>query len=129
MAEEIGIRDVLQQARLNGLKQNAREMRLGIEARFDCVNREIGTLRHAILSEIATQGRWRVGLIFASWLTLMASFWLKLKCGDIAEELGTRDVLKQVDTRPSNVVGDIRGLRSGTDDRLNQMEVPVNQPS
>lgn len=56
----------------------------------------------------------------------MASFWLELKCGDIAEELGTRDVLKQVDTRPSNVVGDILGFRSGMDDRLNQMEVPVN---
>ena len=79
MAEELGTRDVLQQvdARLNGLEQSAREMHSEMESRFERVHTEMGDLRSELRSEISTQGRWHVGLMFASWLTLMASFWLK----------------------------------------------------
>jgi len=68
MAEEFGTRDVFEQvdARLGNLEQDLREMRT--ETRFEFAS---------VRTEITSQGWWLVGLILASWLTLMASIWLK----------------------------------------------------
>jgi hypothetical protein len=86
MAEELGTRDVLEQVhtRLGTLEQDVRSLDSKVEARFDRVYHEIGDVRSEVAgfrSEVNARFdrtiRWLVGLIFASWLTLMASIWLK----------------------------------------------------
>ena len=101
MAEELGTKDVLEQvdARLGTLEQDVRALDTKVDARFDRfqarmdarfdrmhqeidgrfggVHAEINGLR----SDVNTTTRWLGGIIFASWLTLMASMasiWLKL---------------------------------------------------
>jgi hypothetical protein len=75
MAEELGTRDVLEQvdALLRNVEQDIRALDTKVDVRFDRVQQEFSSVR----SEIAGQTRWVVGLVFASWLTLMASIWLK----------------------------------------------------
>ena len=79
MAEELGTRDVLEQvhARLGTLEQDVRSLDSKVEARFDRVYHEIGDVRSEVNARFDRTIRWLVGLIFASWLTLMASIWLK----------------------------------------------------
>ena len=86
MADEFGTRDVLEQvdARLNNVERDVRELRSGIESRFDRVgirfdqaHQETNNLR----SDMGKYVRWLVGLFFAGWLSLMAtmaSIWTKL---------------------------------------------------
>ena len=64
-------------ARFERADQTFEELRSTMDARFERVHEEIGGLR----SEMNSTTRWLVGIIFASWLTLMASMasiWLKL---------------------------------------------------
>lgn len=79
MAEELGTRDVLEQVhtRLGTLEQDVRSLDSKVEARFDRVYHEIGDVRSEANARFDRTIRWLVGLIFASWLTLMASIWLK----------------------------------------------------
>ena len=79
MAEELGTRDVLEpvQTRLGTLEQDVRSLDSKVEARFDRVYHEIGDVRSEANARFDRTIRWLVGLIFASWLTLMASIWLK----------------------------------------------------
>ena len=72
MAEEIGTKDVLEQvnSRLGTLEQDFRSLDAKMDARFDRMGTQLGTTT-----------RWLVGLVFTSWLTMMASMasiWLKL---------------------------------------------------
>ena len=86
MAEELGTKDVLEQVhtRLGTLEQDVRALDSKVDARFDRVltrvderfervHEEIGGMR----SDMHTTTRWIVGVIFASWLSMMASIWLK----------------------------------------------------
>jgi hypothetical protein len=64
MAEELGTRDVLEQ----------------VDARMGNVEQDIRGLRSEVSGlglRLESQSRWLVGVILASWLTLMASIWLK----------------------------------------------------
>lgn len=64
-------------ARFERVDQTFEELRSTMDARFERVHEEIGGLR----SEMNSTTRWLVGIIFASWLTMMASMasiWLKL---------------------------------------------------
>ena len=72
MAEEIGTKDVLEQvnSRLGTLEQDFRSLHAKMDTRFDRMGTQLGTTT-----------RWLVGLVFTSWLTMMASMasiWLKL---------------------------------------------------
>ena len=93
MPYEFGTRDVFEQvdARLGNVEQDIRGVRSEIsglrrdfENRFDRVHQEIGGLRpetnarfDRVHQDIASQGRWLVGILLASWMSQMASFWLK----------------------------------------------------
>ena len=90
MPEEFSTRDIFEQvdARLTNLEQDLRGFRSEVHSEFLGLRSEIRSestsirteLRSEftnIRSEVATQGRWLVGMILASWLTLMASIWLK----------------------------------------------------
>tara|TARA_B100001123_G_C14964699_1_gene889151 strand:+ start:505 stop:834 length:330 start_codon:yes stop_codon:yes gene_type:complete len=79
VAEELGTKDVIEQVdtRLGTLEQDVGSLDSKVDARFERVHEEIGGLR----SEMNSTTRWLVGIIFASWLTMMASMasiWLKL---------------------------------------------------
>lgn len=105
MAEELGTKDVLEQvdARLGTLEQDVRTLDTKVDARFDRVQARmdarfdrmhheidgrfggvhagINGLRSDVNGRLDKTVRWLVGIIFASWLTLMASMasiWLKL---------------------------------------------------
>lgn len=100
MADEFGTRDVLEQvdARLNNIEIDIREIRSGIEVRFDRMETSFGQVdthfervdarfdlahqeTNSLRSDMGKYVRWIVGLFFAGWLSLMAtmaSFWLKL---------------------------------------------------
>lgn len=100
MAEELGTKDVLEQvdARIGNVEQDVRDLRVEMNAGFGRVDNELGNLRkemrsgferidtrferidarfERIDSRFGSQTRWTTSLIFASWLTLIASFWLK----------------------------------------------------
>ena len=68
MAEELGPRDVLEQvdARLGNVERDVRDLRTEVRGGFERVD-----------IRFESQTRWLVGLVLASWLTLMASIWLK----------------------------------------------------
>lgn len=68
MAEELGTKDVLGQmdARLGNVEQDIRDLRAEVRSGFERVD-----------IRFESQTRWLVGLVLASWLTLMASIWLK----------------------------------------------------
>lgn len=68
MAEELGTKDVLGQldARLGNVEQDVRALRSDMRSGFDRID-----------TRFDAQTRWLVGLILASWLTVMASIWLK----------------------------------------------------
>ena len=87
MAEELGTKDVLEivHTRLGTLEQDVRALDSKFDARFDRVlakvderfenvREEIGGLR----SDMDVTTRWIIGVIFASWLSMMASIWLML---------------------------------------------------
>ena len=90
MAEELGTKDVLEQVhtRLGTLEQDVRSLDSKMDARFDRVYQELSGhrsemngFRSEVNARFDTTIRWVVGLIFASWMTLMAamvSIWLKL---------------------------------------------------
>lgn len=91
MAEELGTRDVLEQVdtRLGTIEQDIRSLDSKVDARFERMHEEIvgvrsemnglhNGLRSDMNARFESTIRWIVGLIFASWLTLMASIWLKL---------------------------------------------------
>ena len=86
MAEELGTRDVLEQvdARLGNVEQDVRDLRTEIRSgfervqkSFDDVRSDSATFRSDLDARFESQTRWLVGLVLASWLTLMASIWLK----------------------------------------------------
>ena len=68
MAEELGTRDVLEQvdARVGNVERDVRDLRTEVKSGFERVD-----------SRFESQTRWLVSLVLASWLTLMASIWLK----------------------------------------------------
>ena len=83
MPEELGTKDVLEQvgARLGTLEQDVRSLDSKVDAHFDRMHQEIQGFRADVNTRFETTVRWLVGLIFASWLTLMASMasiWVKI---------------------------------------------------
>ena len=68
MPEEFTTRDIFEQVdtRLTNLEQDLRTFRS--KSREDS---------NGIRAEISSSSRWHVGMLLASWLTLMASIWLK----------------------------------------------------
>ena len=79
MAEELGTRDVLEQmdARLGNVEQDVRDLRTEMRSGFDRVQQSFTDIRSDLNIRFESQSRWLVGLILASWLTIMASLWLK----------------------------------------------------
>ena len=93
MAEELGTKDVLGQvdARLANLEHDVRDLRTEMGG----LRTEMGSLRTDFTGGIAglrsdmnlrlesqtrwlvSQNRWVVGFVFAGWLALMTSIWLK----------------------------------------------------
>lgn len=83
MAEELGTRDVLEQVhiRLGNVEQDIRGMRAELRSDIGGVRAEVSELRGDVSARFEAHTRWVVGIIFASWLTIMASMagiWLKL---------------------------------------------------
>ena len=68
MAEELGTRGVLEQvdARLGNMERDIRDLRTEVKSGFERVD-----------AKFDSQTRWLVGVMFASWLTMIASIWLK----------------------------------------------------
>ena len=68
MTEKIKTRDVFEQidARLGNVEQDLRGLRSDVRT-------DINALR----TEMYTSSRWISGLVFVSWLSLIASIWLK----------------------------------------------------
>ena len=75
MAEELGTKDVLGQldARLGNVETDVRDLRAEMRSGFDRVQQSFNDFN----IRFESQTRWLVGLILASWLTIMASLWLK----------------------------------------------------
>ena len=75
MAEELGTRDVLEQvdARLGNVERDVRDLRTVVQSGFDRIDARF----ERVDSRFESQTRWLVGLVLASWLTLLASIWLK----------------------------------------------------
>lgn len=97
MAEELGTRDVLEQVdkRLGNIEQDLRAFRDSVDYRFDRIDGRFERIEgrferidgrferiegrfERIDGRFESQTRWLVGLVLASWMTLMASIWLKL---------------------------------------------------
>lgn len=76
MADEFGIRDVFEQVdtRLSNVEDDLRSLREEFRAEMGSMRLEMGSVR----SEVVSMGRWLVGLMFAGWITVIASIWLKL---------------------------------------------------
>lgn len=68
MAEEFGARDIFVQldARLTNVEQDLRGFRSEVRGEFATVR-----------SEISALSRWGLGMLFGSWVTVIASIWLK----------------------------------------------------
>ena len=79
MAEELGTKDVLEQvhARLGNVEQDVRDLRTEMRSGFGRVDDKIDGLRSEVSLKFDTQLRWIVGFVFAGWITLMTSIWLK----------------------------------------------------
>ena len=79
MAEEFTSRDIFEQidARLTNVEQDLRAFRGEVHSEFAGMRSEVRTEFTSIRAEISTQGRWIFGTILASWLSVMASLWLK----------------------------------------------------
>lgn len=90
MAEGLGTRDVLEQVdtRLITVEQDIKALRCEMQdsserqssemnAGFDKHDARFEDLGARMNAGFEQQMRWPVGLIFASWLSIMASFWLK----------------------------------------------------
>lgn len=75
MSEELSTRDVLGQvdARLSNMEQDLRAFRSETRSELSNVRSEFGNVR----SDISALTRWGLGMLFASWMTVMASIWLK----------------------------------------------------
>lgn len=75
MAEELGTRDVLEQidARLGNVERDVRDLRTETRSGFERIDARF----ERVDSRFESQTRWLVGLVLASWLTLMASIWIK----------------------------------------------------
>ena len=75
MAEELGTKDVLEQidARLGNVERDVRDLRTEVRSGFERIDSRF----ERVDSRFESQTRWLVGVVFASWLTIMASLWLK----------------------------------------------------
>ncbi|HLB28752.1 MAG TPA: hypothetical protein VJM69_01310 [Dehalococcoidia bacterium] len=82
MAQEIGIREVLQQvdARMASLERHVEQRFEDIERRFDerftAVEKRLDRLEgrmDRLEQAMLTNFRWMVGLLFTAWVTIMAS--------------------------------------------------------
>lgn len=82
MAEELGTRDVFEQvdARLGNVEQDVRDVGSQVRSGFDRLDAKFERLDgrfERIDTRFESQTRWLVGVVMASWLTIMASIWLK----------------------------------------------------
>ena len=101
MPEELGTKDVLAQvdSRLGTVEQDVRMLRVEMNEGFQSLRRELNeglaglrrevhgesdkvrgeasSFRSEVNARFESQTRWLVGLIFASWITVIASIWLK----------------------------------------------------
>ena len=86
MAEELGTKDVLEQvdARLGNVERDVRDLGTEMRSGFERAHSEIAGLRAEMNNRFESQTRWQVsqnrwlvGLIMGSWLTVIASIWLK----------------------------------------------------
>lgn len=90
MAEELGTKDVLGQVdtRLTNVEQDLRAFRSDVREEFAAVRGEmrdgfaaqrgeLSGFRVEVNGRIDKNTRWLTGLMFATWLTVMASIWLK----------------------------------------------------
>lgn len=86
MAEEFTTRDIFEQVdrRLTTVEQDVRSLRSEVKEEFRQVRSETKAEFSHIRAEMSegfrslrADGRWLVGIVFASWLTVMASIWLK----------------------------------------------------
>lgn len=83
MAMEFTTRDLFEQvdARLQNVEQELRAFRSEMHAELVDMRSELRSeLRSkstSIRAAISTQGRWICGTILASWLSVIASLWLK----------------------------------------------------
>ena len=86
MPEELTTRDVFQQVdvRLSRVEVDLRDFRMEVNGRFERVEDDFSNLRKEVngrldrlQGEMHTTFRWMVGLMLVSWLSLMASIWLK----------------------------------------------------
>ena len=86
MAEELGTKDVLEQvdARLGNVEHSVRDLRTEISGLRSDLTGEIAGLRSDMNLRLesqtrwlVSQNRWVVGFVFAGWLALMTSIWLK----------------------------------------------------
>ena len=75
MPEELTTRDVFQQVdvRLSRVEEDLRDFRTEVIGRFDQMNGRFERLQR----DLHTTTRWVLGMVLVTWLSVMASIWLK----------------------------------------------------
>ena len=81
------------------------------------------------LSQRMDQLQWRmVGLFIVTWITVVGSIWLKTVTNPVmSEDLTTRDVFQQVDSRLTRVEDDLRQLRADTNAGFARLDLRIDQ--
>ncbi len=79
MPEELTTRDVFQQVdvRLSRVEEDLRDFRTEVIGRFDRQSGEMNGRFERLQRDLHTTTRWMLGMVLITWLSLMASIWLK----------------------------------------------------